>query len=114
MNTIQCDDLGPLNVDRIGEGRVPNALNSRVINGWIRDGFAIDSFRTLYPEAQEISYIPFRSRHVVGGDGNKIYSRTRLDFYLMNPEMLDGLYNVVYEDRLGADFDHKGVSLKIG
>jgi exonuclease III len=74
MNTILCSEVGPLNVDRIGEGRVPNVLNSRIINEWIRDGFAIDPFRALYPEAQEISYIPFWSRHNVGDAGNQIYS----------------------------------------
>jgi hypothetical protein len=67
MNTILCEDGGVLNVDRIGEGRTPNVLNSREINEWIRDGFALDPFRAMYPEAQEISYVPFRSRLRGGG-----------------------------------------------
>jgi exonuclease III len=114
MNTILCNDIGPLNVDRIGDGRVPNVLNLRVINEWIRDGFAVDPFRALYPEVQEISYIPFRSKYKVGDTDNKIYSRTRLDFFLVTPGLLDGISSVKYEDRLGADFDHKGVTLKMG
>jgi hypothetical protein len=114
MNTILCEEVGALNVDRIGEGRTPNVLNSRELNGWIREGFAVEPFRALYPEAQEISYVPFRSRLRGGGDGVHIYSRTRLDFYLVSPSLLDGVNKVKYEDRLGTDFDHKGVSLTMG
>jgi exonuclease III len=114
MNTILCEEGSVLNVDRIGEGRTPNVLNSREINVWIREGFAVDPFRAMYPEAQEISYLPFRSRLRGVGGGVNIYSRTRLDFYLISPSLLDGVHRVKYEDRLGTDFDHKGVSLTMG
>jgi hypothetical protein len=42
------------------------------------------------------------------------YSRTRLDFYMISPELIDRVTRIRYEDRLGADFDHKGVNLVLG
>jgi hypothetical protein len=32
----------------------------------------------------------------------------------MSPELIDRVTRIVYEDRLGADFDHKGVNLVLG
>ncbi len=42
FNTILCTEPGGNNVDRKGDGRVPNPHNSRVINQWITEGFAIE------------------------------------------------------------------------
>jgi hypothetical protein len=42
------------------------------------------------------------------------FSKTRLDFFLVSPEILDWISSVKYEDRLGSDFDHKEVVLKLG
>jgi exonuclease III len=111
FNTIQCHEQDELNVDRVGRGRIPNIQNSRIINTWIAENFLIDPFRTLYPLQRETSYIPFRA-----GDGNvrREYGTTRLDFYLISASVLCDTRLVVYEDRLGTDFDHKEVTLKLG
>ncbi len=42
------------------------------------------------------------------------YGTTRLDFYLISESVLGDTRLVVYEDRLGTDFDHKEVTLKLG
>jgi exonuclease III len=50
FNTILDRDRSNLNLDREGNGRVPNLRNSNVLNGWINDNFMLDPFRALYPE----------------------------------------------------------------
>ena len=42
------------------------------------------------------------------------YSKARLDFILLSVGLLDKVNVIKYEDRLGRDFDHKEVLLKIG
>ena len=42
------------------------------------------------------------------------YSKARLDFMLISIGLLDKVHVIKYEDRLGRDFDHKEVLLKIG
>jgi exonuclease III len=69
MNTILCLEQGEDNLDKIGGGRVPNAQNSKELNDWIRDGFAVDPFRVMYPLEKEVSYIPFRTRQGGGHYG---------------------------------------------
>jgi hypothetical protein len=96
----------------IGSARVGPQMSR--IQGNLMGGLEKVLLRAMYPEAQEISYVPFRSRLRGVGGGVNIYSRTRLDFYLISPSLLDGVHGVKYEDRLGTDFDHKGVSLTMG
>jgi exonuclease III len=111
FNTIICQDNGRGNLDREGDGRVPNIQNSKNINSWIRNEFVIDPFRALYPEAREVSYVSFRR----DGVNNEVkWSKTRLDFFLISPELIDWISKIKYEDRLGSDFDHKEVTLWIG
>jgi exonuclease III len=113
FNTILCRDMGIGNLDREGGDRVPNRQNSNEINGWIGQNFLIDPFRALYPEVREYSYIPFRTRG--GRDGvDGAYGKTRLDFFMISMEILGAVDNVIYEDRIGADFDHKEVKMVIG
>jgi hypothetical protein len=40
--------------------------------------------------------------------------KSRLDFFLISPSLLDSVHDVSYEDRLSSDFDHKEVVLKMG
>jgi hypothetical protein len=47
MNTIMSLEGGGNNLDQIGRGRVPNIQNSRELNKWVRDGFAVEPFRTF-------------------------------------------------------------------
>jgi exonuclease III len=113
FNTIICRDAGIDNLDREGGGRLPNRQNSVVINEWIANGTLLDPFRVLYPEKKEVSYIPFRvqpngNRPVLGN------GKSRLDFFLISPTLLDSVRDVTYEDRLSSDFDHKEVVLKMG
>ncbi len=49
-----------------------------------------------------------------GMGGIRAYAKNRLDFFMVSPEVLGAVKDVVYEDRLGVDFDHKEVSLNIG
>jgi hypothetical protein len=114
MNIIMNLEGGGHNLDQIGRGRVPNAQNLHELNKWIRDGFAVEPFRTLYPEQIETSYIPFRDRTFRGFNMGVQPTKTRLDFYICSPNLLDIITGIKYEDRLGADFDHKEVSMKIG
>jgi hypothetical protein len=111
FNTILSSQLGEQNLDREGVGRIPNVQNSRILNEWIRNGLVIDPYRALYPENRAVSYIPFRQRNV-GANEMARYGCTRLDFFLISPELLDSVNS--YEDRLGSDFDHKEVILKLG
>ncbi len=111
FNTIQCHEVGDDNVDRIGRGRVTNMQNSRVINKWLADKFLIDPFRYLYPLQQEVSYLPFRTRQ---GQHVRQYTKSRLDFFLVSENIAGDIQQIRYEDRLGADFDHKEVTLILG
>jgi hypothetical protein len=113
FNTIICRDAGVDNLDREGAGRIPNRQNSLVINEWIANGTLLDPFRVLYPERKEVSHIPFRTQP----NGNRQMfgsGKSRLDFFLISPSLLDSVKEVNYEDRLGSDFDHKEVVLKMG
>jgi hypothetical protein len=109
MDTVLCNRNDGENLDRIGVGRIPNGLNSRELNNWISEGFAVDPFRALYPLEKEISNIPFRVRN-----NEHRYSRSRLDFCLVSGSIIDSVSKVKYEDRIGSDFDHKEVFLFTG
>jgi hypothetical protein len=67
FNTIINQSIGQENLDREGNGRVPNSQNSRIINEWIDEGWTIEPFRTMYPLQKETSYIPFRMDSRTGG-----------------------------------------------
>ncbi len=113
FNTIICDRIDEENLDKEGRGRIPNRHNSRIINEWIESGLLFDPFRTLYPESKEMSYIPFRTRNL-GNREASLVGKSRLDFFLLSPILLSGIDAIRYEDRLGSDFDHREVYLKIG
>ena len=106
FNTILDTRRGGENLDREGEGVVPNIQNSRFLNSVIEDGILFDPFRILYPNSRESSYISFRRGDVLG--------KNRLDFFLVCNKILGLVENVQYENRLGRDFDHKEVTLKMG
>jgi hypothetical protein len=65
----------------------------------------------MYPLQQEVSYIPFRT-----GQGQHVrqYTKSRLDFFLISETIAGDIQQARYEDRLGADFDHKEVTLVLG
>jgi len=110
FNTILDRQLGEENMDREGGGRrVPNLVNSNVLNEWIDEGFAIEPFRALYPEKKEHSYVSFRQ-----GNGGWQYGKTRLDFFLISPDIMAEINKVVYEDRISSDFDHREVVVHMG
>jgi exonuclease III len=113
FNTILSDQLGAENLDREGLGRVPNRQNSKIINDWVLDGLLLDPFRTLYSQTREYSCVPFRGQYDAN-TGMSRFSKTRLDFFLVSPELIDNVDVVKYEDRLGSDFDHREVTLKLG
>jgi hypothetical protein len=110
FNTVLDSTVGAGNLDREGGGRPPNPNNGREIREWIGNGDCFEPFRALYPEQHEISYLPFRGRE----GGNPLYGKSRLDFFLINRDMIEKVRYVRYEDRLSLDFDHKMVSLDIG
>jgi exonuclease III len=116
FNMVINQVIGPDNLDRDGEGRIPNAQNSKVINRWIDENFLIDPFRVLYPEQKEISFLSFRreSQGNIGGGVQKRLNKARLDFFLLSPDIIDWVGSVKYEDRLGSDFDHKEVMMQLG
>ena len=72
-------------------------MNSRYLNNWIIDGNVLDPFRVLYPERTEFSYTSFRRADNIG--------KNRLDFYFVSRNILGDIRNIMYEDRLGRDFD---------
>jgi hypothetical protein len=83
-----------------------------MLNRWIDEGLVIDPYRALYPDAKEISYVSFRGRNERGGGVN--FGKTRLDFFLVSPGIIDWVKRVRYEDRIGSDFDHKEVVMEFG
>jgi len=110
FNTILDHSMGDGNMDREGGMRVPNPRNGEAILNWIQSGNAIDPFRALYPEQREFSYVPFRL--IVNRDG--IFGKSRLDFFLIDRDLIDVVSRVKYGDKISNDFDHKMVSLFIG
>jgi hypothetical protein len=106
-----------INLDRIGEGRIPNVRNSEFISNWIGEGNISEPYRLMYPLQREVSYVPFRARRLNRVNGQieaYTYGKSRLDFYLVDNTLLNYILEVKYEDRLGRDFDHKEVTLQIG
>ena len=97
---------GIVNIDKYGGGLIPNIENSREINKWINEWRVVDPFRVRYPDVVEYSYVSFRR--------NDEFGKSRLDFFLMDKTILGWVKNVWYEDRLGRDFDHKEVTLRLG
>ena len=114
FNTILDQEGTDENLDRIGEGRVPNRQNSNILNKWIRDGNMVDPYRALYPETREISYVSYRGGAGGGARVGEITGKTRLDFFLISATLLGIIDTVKYADRLSADFDHKEVLMNIG
>ena len=113
FNTILDKDVTGNNLDREGGGggaRIPNPQNCDVINAWIRSGTVMEPFRALYPEQREISYIPFRLNRL----RQTTDSRSRLDFFLIDPTLIGSVKRVKYEDRLGYEFDHKMCTISLG
>jgi hypothetical protein len=110
FNTILDRQVGEENMDKEGGGRrIPNLANSNVINEWIDEGFVIEPFRALYPEKKEYSYVSFRQ-----GNGGWQHGKTRLDFFLISPALMNEISKVVYEDRISSDFDHREAVLTMG
>ncbi len=53
FNTIINQSIGNENLDREGNGWVPNSQNSRIINEWLEEGWTVEPFRTMYPLQKE-------------------------------------------------------------
>jgi hypothetical protein len=105
FNTILDQRRGAENLDREGEGMVPNLLNSNVINEKIGNNFWLDPFRLLYPETKEFSYMSFR--------GDNVITKNRLDFFLVSQDITGIIKDVEYK-KLGNVFDHKEVTISLG
>jgi hypothetical protein len=60
FNTILDQRLGGENIDREGDGNIPNKRNPDFINGEINNGFWVDPVRIIYPERKEASFVAFR------------------------------------------------------
>lgn len=73
FNTIIDRRIDEGNLDRIGNGNIPNYINSNIINQWLDEGLTCDPFRILYPEEKTYSHTPFRRL-----DGE---CKNRLDFF---------------------------------
>ncbi len=52
FNTIINQSIGHENLDREGNGRVPNSQNSRIINEWIEEGWTIEPFSYNVPTSK--------------------------------------------------------------
>jgi len=100
------DRDGENSLDRSGYGHCPNPRNSKILRDWVNEGTVFEPFRAIYPDRVEHSYTSFRRENNFG--------KNRLDLFLISADLLDKVENVIYEDRLGRDFDHKAVSIKFG
>ena len=106
FNTVLDHRQGIENLDKVNGGVIRNIENSREINSWQQGWRLVDPFRAKYSMVQEYSYISFRR--------NNEYGRSRLDFFMVDRDIMSWIKNIVYEDRLGRDFDHKEVTLILG
>ena len=98
FNTVLDNRQGIENLDKVNGGVIPNIENSREINSWQQGWRLVDPFGAKYPMVQEYSYTSFRR--------NNEYGRSRLDFFMVDRDIMSWIKNIVYEDRLGRDFDH--------
>ena len=98
FNTVLDNRQGIENLDKVNGGVIPNIENSREINSWQQGWRLVDPFRAKYPMVLEYSYTSFRR--------NNEYRRSRLDFFMVDRDIMSWIKNIVYEDRLGRDFDH--------
>jgi hypothetical protein len=58
-------------------------------------------------------YLTFHLEGETNGGGVN-FGKTRLDFFLISPDIVDWVKGVKYEDRIGSDFDHKEVIMQLG
>lgn len=92
------------NPDCVNMSAIPNISNTNHVCDGISDGFWIDPFRSLNPNKRDYSYTPFQKN---------LMNRSRIDFFLISPNLLSHIDLINYEPLLTKLFDHKAVVLKI-
>ena len=96
-----CPNSG--NLDTICMSSLPNINHCRNLVDWINEGFAIDIFRFIHPNKLEFSYIPY--------DKTK-KNRSRIDNFLVSPNLVDVFNKCYYIDSKISNFDHKAVVIE--
>ncbi len=115
FNTVLDPNVGIENLDLEDRENIPQKENGRVLREWLERGNFCEPFRRKYPMANEMSFIPFRTRRRVGDRWeNMNFGKSRLDFFIMSESLYDGVRSVFYGNRLSRDFDHREAVLHIG
>ena len=92
------------NPDCLNMQNIPNISNTNAVCEGIADGFWTDPFRSLYPNRRDYSYVPFNKNAP---------NRSRIDFFLISPNLLSFVEDVKHEPLLTKLFDHKAVILNL-
>ena len=83
---------------------IPNISNTNAVCEAIADGFWIDPFRSLHPNKRDFTYSPFNKNAP---------NRSRIDFFLISPNLLRYVDEISHIPLLTKLFDHKSVFLSI-
>ena len=94
-----------INTEILNMTSIPNKRNSQLLCDYIAEEFWVDPFRHFYPNRREYSYTPFNRRNE---------NRSRIDFFLVSPDILGITDEIKYTPILSSVFDHKAVLLKLG
>ncbi len=85
----------------------PNYQNSEILRDWLEYGNFCDPYRAIHPRGKAMSF-GFRKPHK-----NR---KSRLDFFVISQDLLDGVKFVKYKyvDKPDCGFDHAEVRLSLG
>ena len=90
------------NLDTFCMNSLPNYQNCIELFNWTKTNFAIDIFRLLNPDLIDFSYIPF---------GSLRENRSRIDHFLISPNLIDIIDKCEYLPSKLKLLDHKTVAL---
>ena len=82
---------------------IPNPIHSRNLCQWIEEGGAVDIYRLINPNKNDMSYIPF---------GETKVNRSRIDIFMVSPNLINAIHRVEYLGHKSTLFDHKLMCLK--
>ena len=82
---------------------IPNPIHSRNLCQWIEEGGAVDIYRLINPNKNDMSYIPF---------GETKVNRSRIDLFMVSPNLINAIHKVEYLGNKSTLFDHKLMCLK--
>ena len=93
------------NIELLNMKHIPNIGHSKEIVDWIKTGFAIERFRTLYPNDYVYSYSPFDKTAI---------NKSRIDLTYSSLNFSRAITKIEYLPITSTLFDHKCMVISLG